>query len=281
MREVPASKITEVVRDLVIKANTELGEDVVQAVKDALSREESPTGRAILQSILQNVEVSRKTKLPLCQDTGLAVVFVDVGQEVHITGGSLEDAINEGVRRGYKEGYLRKSVVKDPLRRVNTGDNTPAVIHTRIVPGDKIRIAVAPKGGGSEGMSVARVFPPSAGWEGVKRFIVEHVDKIGGNPCPPTVLGIGIGGNFELSAILAKRAIVFRKIGQRNPDPFWAEKELELLEEINKLGVGPMGLGGRVTALDVFIEVAPTHLVMIPVAINVQCHANRHAYAEI
>ncbi|NOZ57848.1 MAG: fumarate hydratase [Calditrichaeota bacterium] len=275
MREVPVSRITEEVARLSIEANYQLGDDVVQALRKALDQEESPVGRSILERIIENAEIAAQGEYPYCQDTGFAVVYVEIGQDVKLTGGDLYDAINEGVRKGYTEGYLRKSIVRDPLRRVNTGDNTPAVIWTDIVPGDKVKITVAAKGGGSENMSEVRMLKPADGAEGVKNFVVERVERSGGNPCPPIVVGVGIGGTFEKCAWLAKKAAI-RKIGERNPDPFYAEMEEELLERINKLGIGPQGLGGRVTALDVHIEVYPCHIASLPVAVNIQCHADRH-----
>jgi len=281
MREIKYEDVVATVREMSIEANLFLKEDVKNALSDAYQREQSETGKNILGMILKNMEVAERERLPLCQDTGLAVFFVEIGEDVKVSGKGLTEAINEGMRQGYKDGYLRKSVVADPLRRTNTGDNSPAIIYYSLVPGDRLKIAFAPKGGGSENMSTVKMFPPSAGWEGIKKFVLEWVFHSGGNPCPPTILGIGIGGNFELAALNAKKALVFRKMGERNRDPFWAEKEVELLEDINKLGVGPMGLGGTVTSLDVFIEVAPCHIASLPMAINTQCHANRHAFREL
>ena len=278
MREIEYDKIVETVKNLAIESNSVLSEEMYRALEDALEREKSPVGREVLKQILENDKIARNELIPMCQDTGVAVMFVEVGEEVRIKGGHLKDALIEGVRKGYVEGYLRKSVVKDPLRRVNTGDNTPPVIHFDIVPGDKLKIMFAPKGGGGENMSRAVIFPPSAGIEGVKKFIIETVTDAGGNPCPPIIVGVGIGGDFEMSAILAKKSL-FRKVGQRHPDPFYAQLELELLEEINKIGIGPMGLGGMTTALDVHIEYYPCHIASIPVAVNIQCHANRHRTA--
>lgn len=281
MREIHFDDVVAAVRDMSIEANLYLKDDVKEALKHAYEREESGTGKSILRMVLKNIEVAEAERLPLCQDTGLAVFFVEMGEEVKVSGDGVAKAINEGVRRGYKDGYLRKSVVDDPVRRKNTGDNTPAIIHFDVVPGTHLKIALAPKGGGSENMSTVKMFSPSAGWEGMKKFVLEWVFKSGGNPCPPSIIGIGVGGNFELAAINAKKALVFRKIGQRNPDPFWAGKEVELLDDINKLGVGPMGLGGVVTSLEVFIESAPCHIASMPMAINTQCHANRHAFREL
>lgn len=275
MREIPVSKITEEVARLSIEANYHLGEDVIQALHKALEIEESPVGRSIIERIIENARIADQEEYPYCQDTGFAVVYVELGQDVKLVGGDLYEAINEGVRKGYTEGYLRKSIVRDPLRRVNTGDNTPAVIWTDVVPGDKVKITVAAKGGGSENMSEVRMLKPADGAEGVKDFVVDRVERSGGNPCPPIVVGVGIGGTFEKCAWLAKKAAL-RKIGERNPDPFYAEMEEELLERINKLGIGPQGLGGRVTALDVHIEAYPCHIASLPVAVNIQCHADRH-----
>ncbi|HFE51825.1 MAG TPA: fumarate hydratase [Bacteroidetes bacterium] len=275
MREIPVSKITEEVARLSIEANYHLGEDVIQALHKALEIEESPVGRSIIERIIENARIADQGEYPYCQDTGFAVVYVELGQDVKLVGGDLYEAINEGVRKGYTEGYLRKSIVRDPLRRVNTGDNTPAVIWTDVVPGDKVKITVAAKGGGSENMSEVRMLKPADGAEGVKDFVVDRVERSGGNPCPPIVVGVGIGGTFEKCAWLAKKAAL-RKIGERNPDPFYAEMEEELLERINKLGIGPQGLGGRVTALDVHIEAYPCHIASLPVAVNIQCHADRH-----
>ncbi|MDZ7372733.1 MAG: fumarate hydratase [candidate division KSB1 bacterium] len=280
MREVPAEKITAEVARLCIEANYYLGEDVVEGFRRALEQEESPVGKAILERLIENAEIAAKGEYPYCQDTGFAVVFVELGQDVHVVGGSLTEAIHEGVRRGYAEGYLRKSIVKDPLRRVNTGDNTPAVIWTEVVPGDQIRITVAPKGGGSENMSEVRMLKPADGLEGVKRFVLDRVSRSGGDPCPPIIVGVGIGGTFEKCAWLAKKALL-RDLGVRNPDPFYAQLEVELLQEVNKLGIGPQGLGGRVTALDVHVEAYPCHIASLPVAVNIQCHAARHKSAVI
>jgi len=280
MREIPAERIVDEVARLCIEANYKLGEDVIRSFREAVEREESPVGRAILQHLIENAEIAAAGEYPYCQDTGFAVVFVELGEDVKIAGGSLNEAINEGVRRGYQEGYLRKSIVRDPLRRVNTGDNTPAVIWTDVVPGDKLRITVAPKGGGSENMSEVRMLKPADGVEGVKQFVIDRVGRSGGNPCPPIIVGVGIGGTFEKCAWLAKKALL-RKVGERNPDPFYAELEEELLEEVNKLGIGPQGLGGRVTALDVHIEAHPCHIASLPVAVNIQCHAARHKSAVL
>ncbi len=278
MREIDYNLIVETVKNLAIESNSVLDEDMYKVLEEAYEKEESPTGKEVLKQILENDKIAKTEMIPICQDTGTAVMFVEVGEEVVVKGGHLKDALYEGVRRGYIDGYLRKSMVKDPLRRVNTGDNTPPIIHFDIVPGDKLKIMFAPKGGGSENMSVAKLFAPAAGREGIKKFVVDVVDNAGGNPCPPIIVGVGIGGNFEMSAILAKKSL-FRKVGERHPDPFYAELELEILEEVNKLGIGPMGLGGTVTALDVHIEYYPCHIASLPVAVNIQCHANRHKVA--
>lgn len=281
MREVKAEQITEVIKDLCMNANYNLGDDVLQALQKAVELEESPTGREILGLILENARIAKEEQVPICQDTGFAIFFVELGQEVHIVGGGFEEAINEGVRQGYTEGYLRKSIVDDPvIDRKNTGDNTPAVIHTQIVPGDKIHITIAPKGGGSENMSEVKMMKAADGIEGVKDFVVDRVKRSGGNPCPPIVVGVGIGGTFEKCALLAKKALL-RPLGDRHPDPRFAEVETELLRRINDLGIGPMGLGGRVTALDVHVEVFPCHIASMPAAVNTQCHASRHKEAII
>jgi len=275
MREIEVSTITETVKKLCIDANYYLGDDVVKTLKEFEKNEESPTGKEVIGKILENIEIGKNDKVPLCQDTGYAVFFIELGQEVHIKGGDFAEAINEGVRQGYKEGYLRKSVVADPLKRNNTGDNTPAVIHTDIVPGDKLKIAFAPKGGGSENMSEVQMMAPAAGIEGVKKFVIERVRKSGANPCPPVIVGVGIGGTFDKCAEIAKRSLL-RPLGSKNPDTVYADLEEELLEKINKLGIGPQGFGGRTTALAVHIEVHPCHIASFPVAVNMQCHVARH-----
>jgi fumarate hydratase subunit alpha len=279
LRAIPVVKITDVVRRLCIEANTILGDDAVAALEASLEIEESPVGQDIFRQLLRNAEIARTEGIPLCQDTGVVVVFLEIGQDVHLAGGDFETAINEGVRRGYREGCLRASTL-DPLTRKNFGDNTPAVIHTRLVPGDRIKVALAPKGFGSENMSRVALFPPSHGIEGIKQFVVERVDAAGPNPCPPLVVGVGIGGTMEKAALLSKQSLL-RDIGRRHPDPAVARLELELLEDINNLGIGPQGLGGRVTALDVHIETYPTHIASIPVAVNLQCHCARHKEAVI
>ncbi|MEO0077129.1 MAG: fumarate hydratase [candidate division WOR-3 bacterium] len=278
MKEVNYQDIVDTVAKLCIDANCLIGEDIINAFKNGLKIEESPTGRDILQQLIDNAEIAKKEMIPACQDTGTAVVFVKIGSSVKVVGGELFDAINAGVAKGYKEGYLRKSIVADPLRRKNTGDNTPAVIHAEIVAGDKLEITVAPKGGGSENMSEVKMLTPAAGWEGIKQFVVDRVLRSKANPCPPILVGVGIGGNFEKVAYLAKKALL-REIGSTHPDPFYAEKEKELLAEINKTGIGPQGFGGRVTALAVFIETYPCHIASMPVAVNINCHAARHKTA--
>ena len=276
MREITAAEIAGHVAKMCEDANIYLGEDVLQALKRSLETEQSPTGKEVLQQLIENVEIAKSEQIPICQDTGFAVFFVEWGQELHLTGGTLEEAIHEGVRRGYKEGYLRKSIVDDPLyNRKNTGDNTPAVIHTTIVPGDKVKITFAPKGGGSENMSTIKMLKPSDGEKGVIDFVVSHVKAAGPNPCPPIVVGVGIGGTFDKVAVLAKKALL-REVGQPHPDPVFAALEQKLLTEINKLGIGPQGFGGRVTALAVHIETFPSHIASMAAAVNINCHACRH-----
>lgn len=277
VREIQAEEITKTIRRLCIEANTILGDDVIQAFEKAKEGEESPVGRDILRQLLNNAKIAREEGLPLCQDTGLAVVFVEMGQDVHVIGGDLSEAINEGVRQGYREGYLRASSL-DPLTRTNFGDNTPAIIHVEIVPGDRLKLALAPKGFGSENMSRVVLFPPAVGIEGMKKFIVQRVEESGPNPCPPIVVGVGIGGTLEKAALVAKKSLL-RPVGQRHPKPDIAKLEEDILEEINNLGVGPQGLGGRVTALAVHIETYPTHIGSLPVAVNIQCHCDRHKEA--
>lgn len=281
MREVLYEDIVEAVKRIAIKANYELPEDVELAYQTALRREESELGREVLQQILLNIRAAREEQMAYCQDTGVAVVFVELGQEVHVVGGSLEDAINEGVRRAYKEGYLRASMVYDPVfERKNTGDNTPAVIHYKVVPGDRLKITFAPKGAGSENTSRLAMLKPADGWEGVKRFVLETVKLAGPNACPPFTVGVGIGGAFEYCALLAKKALL-RPVGERNKDPVARRIEEELIEEVNKIGWGPMGFGGTVTAVDVKVELYPCHIASLPVAVNIQCHASRHAEIEL
>jgi fumarate hydratase subunit alpha len=279
IREIPAQEITTVVRDLCIDANCNLGNDVLQAFDRAIEHDTSETAREVLKELKENAQIARDEKAPLCQDTGLAVVFIELGQDVHVIDGDLNEAINEGVRQGYNDGYLRKSAC-DPITRKNTGDNTPAIIHLEIVPGDKIKIIVAPKGGGSENMSRVNMLTPAAGIEGIKDFVVKRVQESGSNPCPPTIIGIGVGGTFERSALLAKKALL-RPLGQRNPRPELAEIEEEILSRINLLGIGAMGYGGNTTSLDVFLEMEPCHIASLPIAVNVQCHSARHKEAVI
>ena len=281
MREIQYEQIVEAVKKIAIKANYEIPEDVELAYQGALKMEESEIGREVLQQILLNIRAAREEQMAYCQDTGVAVVFVDIGQDVHVVGGSLEDAINEGVRRAYTEGYLRASMVYDPVfERKNTKDNTPAVIHYRVVPGDKLRLVFAPKGAGSENTSRLAMLKPADGWEGVKKFILETVKLAGPNACPPFTVGVGIGGNFEYCALLAKMALL-RPVGERSQDPVARRIEEELIEEINKIGWGPMGFGGTVTAVDVKVELDPCHIASLPVAVNIQCHASRHAEIEL
>ncbi|MFZ5754584.1 MAG: fumarate hydratase [Bacillota bacterium] len=279
MKEISVDKIIDVVKNLCIQASCNLGEDVEELIRLGLDREESEFGQYCLSQILDNIALSRQENMAMCQDTGVAVVFVELGQDVHIVGGDLQAAINEGVRRGYEEGYLRKSVVQDPLfLRKNTGDNTPAVIHTEIVPGDRLKISVVPKGAGSENMGALKMLKPAEGIQGVKEFVLKTVREAGGNPCPPVIVGVGIGGTMEKATLLAKKALA-RKIGEPHPDPNYQALEEELLEKINRLGIGPQGLGGRITALAVHIEDYPTHIATLPVAVNLNCHAARHAEA--
>ncbi|MBI5826653.1 MAG: fumarate hydratase [Deltaproteobacteria bacterium] len=278
MRKIKASDITDKVRDLCISAAYDLEEDVAAALKAACVREASPLGKEVLGQIVENFEIARRESLPMCQDTGIAVFFVEVGREVELDG-SLEDAINEGVRRGYRDGYLRKSVCH-PLKRVNTGDNTPAIIHTSIVEGDRLRIKIAPKGAGGENMSRLKMLKPAEGVPGIKKFVVESISEAGGNPCPPIVVGVGIGGSFEKCAMLAKKALL-RPVGSANQDAELDALEKELLDMVNGLGIGPMGFGGTTTALAVHIETYPCHIASLPVALNIQCHADRHKEAVI
>ena len=280
MREITTGLITETVREMCIQAAHFLSPDMEKRLQQAREQEESPLGRQILGQLQENLDIAGRDMIPICQDTGMAVFFLEIGQEVHITGGWLEDAVNEGVRRGYTEGYLRKSVVKDPIDRVNTKDNTPAVIHTRIVPGDILRITLAPKGFGSENMSRICMLKPADGIEGVKKVILETVDMAGPNACPPMVVGVGVGGDFEKAALMAKHALT-REAGAHSDIPYVEELEREMLEKINRLGIGPAGLGGTVTALAVHIETFPTHIAGLPVAVNICCHANRHVVREL
>jgi len=280
MREVDVSEIADVVAKLSIEACCELGADVMAALETALEHEESPTAREVLKEIIENDKIAADETVPMCQDTGVAVIFLEVGQDVHFVGGDLNEAINRGVAQGYTEGYLRKSLVAHPLKRKNTGDNTPAVVHVEIVPGDRVRVRFAPKGGGSENMSTVRMMAPAAGREGVKKFVVDWVSQAGANPCPPVIVGVGLGGTFEKAALLAKKALL-REIGERAKDPDDAQLERAILEEVNELGIGPQGFGGRITALEVFVESHPCHIASLPVAVNLQCHAARHKEAVV
>jgi len=279
MRDIEAQEITKTISRLLQEANFFLPDDVLASLRQARETEESPVGREVLDRILENADISAKERIPLCQDTGTAVVFLELGQDAHIVGGDLYTAVNEGVRQGYDEGYLRKSMVHQPYSgRVNTRDNTPAVIHTDIVAGDRLKIMVMPKGGGAENMARLVMLPPARGRQGVIDFVVNAVDEAGGNPCPPVIVGVGIGGTAEKAVLLAKKALL-RKVGELNPDAEVAELEKEILHRINNLGIGPMGYGGRITALAVHAEVFPAHIASLPVAVNLQCHGARHKEA--
>ena len=280
IREVNVSQLTDVVERLCIEANEHLPSDVKCAIEHCRACEDGEIAQGVLDNIIENYKIADAENVPICQDTGMACVFLEIGQDVHLTGGDLAEAIDEGVRRGYDKGYLRKSVVKDPVRRGNTGDNTPAMLYTEIVPGDKIKVTVGPKGFGSENMSMIRMFKPSAGLQGIKDFILEVVETAGPNPCPPMVVGVGIGGTFDKCALLAKKALM-RPLDSENPDPFYADLEKEMLEKINRTGIGPGGLGGTTTALAVNINTYATHIAGLPVAVNICCHVNRHAVREI
>ena len=274
MRNIQAAQITDAVRRLCIQANCHLTEDVKGCIRNCRACETFPVAQNILDQIIENYEIADANDVPVCQDTGMACVFIDVGQDVHIEG-ALEEAIHEGVRQGYDEGYLRKSVVRDPIDRVNTRDNTPAMIYYNIVPGDQVKITVAPKGFGSENMSQIKMLKPSDGVQGVKDFVLKVVEEAGPNPCPPIVVGVGVGGTFDKAALMAKQALI-RPVDSRHPEAFWADLEDELLEKINALGIGPQGFGGRTTALAVNIEKCPTHIAGLPVAVNINCHVTRH-----
>ena len=276
MRELPVSAITHAVARLCIDANTNLPPDVRRAIADFQNREDWPVARTVLDKIVENYQIAAGEQVPICQDTGMACVFLEIGQDVHLTGGDLREAVDEGVRRGYETDFLRKSVVADPVRRGNTGDNTPAMLYTEIVPGEQVKITVVPKGFGSENMSAIRMFKPSAGLQGIKDFILETVEAAGPNPCPPMVIGVGIGGTFDKAALLAKKALM-RPLDEPNPDPFYAELEREMLEKVNALGIGPQGFGGLTTAIGLNIETLPTHIAGMPCAINISCHVTRHA----
>ncbi len=274
MRQISTQTIIEAVKDSAIKANYELGEDMLYALQDSFNKEESPVGKEVLNQLIENARIAREERIPICQDTGVAVVFVELGQEVNIIGGDFISALEEGIRQGYGEGFLRKSMCH-PFTRKNTGDNTPIIVHIDVVPGDKLTIWVVPKGGGSENMSRLFMLQPSEGWAGVRDKVIQTVVEAGPNPCPPTIVGVGIGGNFEQSALMAKKALI-RPLGTSNPDPEQSQMEDELLEEINKSGVGPQGLGGRVTSFAVHILMMPCHIASLPFAVNIQCHASRH-----
>jgi fumarate hydratase subunit alpha len=279
VKVIKLSEVRDRIKNLVQEANFELQDDVLAVIKEMQKKEESPAGKEVFNQMLQNAQIAREEKLGLCQDTGLAVFFVELGEDVKLNKNdgleSLRDAITEGTRLGYAEGYLRKSVVEDPVRRKNTGTNTPAYIHWELVPGDSFKLTFIAKGGGAENMSAIRMFPPAAGLEGIEDFVVETADKGGSNPCPPIVVGVGVGGNFEYAALLAKKALLRRPLGSHNPDPFYADMEKRLLEKINKLGIGPQGMGGRVTALAVHVESFPCHIASMPAAVNIQCHSHR------
>ncbi|AWK50490.1 fumarate hydratase [Clostridium beijerinckii] len=275
MREVNVEIIRDAVRNLSIEANYFLGSDIKEALQKSKEEETWRLAAEVLDKIIINSEIANNEEMPMCQDTGMACVFIEIGQDVHLVGGKLEDAINEGVRRGYKEGFLRKSVVEDPIRRINTNDNTPAIIYYDIVDGDKVKITLAPKGFGSENMSKIGMLKPSDGLDGVKKFVIDTVKAAGPNPCPPMVVGVGIGGTFDKAAYLAKKALL-RPVNIRNKDEFYKELEVELLERINQLGIGPQGFGGKTTALGLNIETYPTHIAGLPVAVNINCHATRH-----
>ncbi len=280
MRTLSLSQVTETVKKLYVEACYDIQEDLLAALQEALEKEESPPGKEVLQVLMENAAVAKEEQLPICQDTGMAVVFLDLGEEVRFNGSDLVGAINRGVAEACKEGYLRASVVADPLDRTNTKDNTPAVVHLNLEPGDKVRITVAGKGTGAENMSALKMLSPAYGVRGIKEFVLETVRKAGPNACPPIIVGVGLGGNFETCALLAKRAL-FRKLGSRNPKAHLAKLEKELLEDINGLGIGPQGLGGTVTALDVHIEEAPCHIGSLPVAVNLECHAHRYKEAVL
>jgi len=281
MREISSKKVTETVARLFQEANFDLGEDVIASLRQAIDKEESPLGRQVLEQILENAQIAKSERIPLCQDCGAAVVFLELGQEAHIVDGDLHSAVEEGVRQGYSQGYLRKSMVKQPFStRVNTKDNTPAIIHTDIVSGDSLRIAAMPKGGGSENMSRLAMLKPAEGRQGVIDVVVRAVEEAGSNPCPPVIVGVGIGGTADKATILAKKALL-RRVGEPNPDPELAELEKELLERVNRLGIGPQGFGGSITALAVHVEAFPAHIASLPVAVNLQCHSARHKEAVL
>ena len=279
MKTISLATVMNKIKDVVQQANFELQEDTHEVLRRMKEKEESPAGHAVFEQILENARIAKDEKLGLCQDTGLAVFFVELGEDVKLKKdnglGSLREAITQGTRAGYEEGYLRKSVVEDPIRRKNTGDNTPAFIHWELVPGDVFKVTFIAKGGGAENMSAIRMFAPAAGQEGIEDFVVETADRAGSNPCPPIIVGVGVGGNFEHSALLSKKALLRRPLGSHNPDPFYADMETRLLERINNLGIGPQGMGGRITALAVHVESFPCHIASMPAAVNIQCHSHR------
>ncbi|WP_320007508.1 fumarate hydratase [Maridesulfovibrio sp.] len=274
MRTIKAEQVIEAVAKMCVSANRYLPEDVKKRFNECAAAEDSPAAKEVFRQIKENWELAAESGLPLCQDTGLAVFIVEMGEDVRVEGMNIRDAINEGTRKGYEEGFLRKSAC-DPLTRANTKDNTPAIVHFDIVPGDKIKITFMAKGGGSENMSRVTMLAPAQGWEGIKKFVIERVAEAGPNPCPPTMVGIGVGGTFEYSALLAKKSLM-RKVGEPHPDPEIGKLEAELMEELNKLGIGPMGLGGKTTVFDVKIEMRPCHIASLPLAVNIQCHSSRH-----
>ena len=279
MKTINLSEVRDKIKELVQTANFELQDDVLNVINEMKAQEESPAGTAVFEQILENAQIAKTEKLGLCQDTGLAVFFVEIGEDVELNRddglGSLKEAISEGAKAGYAEGYLRKSVVEDPIRRKNTGDNTPVFIHWELEPGDAFKVTFIAKGGGAENMSAVRMFAPAAGQQGIEDFVVETADKGGSNPCPPIVVGVGVGGNFEYSALLAKKALLRKPLGSHNPDPFYAEMEKTLHKRINNLGIGPQGMGGRCTALAVHVESFPCHIASMPAAVNIQCHSHR------
>jgi len=279
MREIEALQITQTVKQLCMSAAYHLGDDVLGAIRDGLEKETSPTGRDVLNQLLENAEIAGAGEFPLCQDCGLAVIFVELGQEVHVTGGDLNEAIHEGVRQGYEEAYLRKSVCH-PFTRKNTGDNTPSIIHVKVVPGERIKLTMAAKGGGSENMSRVMMLKPSDGKEGIMNYVIERVKESGPNPCPPTIVGVGIGGTYERAALIAKEALL-RPVGRPSLDPELAEMEAKILDAVNGSGIGPAGLGGRITSFAVHIEMRPCHIASLPVAVNINCHSHRHKEAVI
>ena len=280
MKEINVSDVRDTVAALCVSANLRLPASLENCIRNSPDTEESPTGKEVLRDLVRNLDAAREETLPICQDTGMAVIFLDVGQDIHFVGGSLYNAVNEGVAKGYTEGYLRKSIVRDPLDRVNTNDNTPAVIHTVISEGETLKIDVCPKGFGSENMSALKMFTPSASKEDIEDFVVSVAAAAGSNPCPPMVIGVGIGGDFEYCAFLAKKALC-RDISVKNPVPMYAEMEKSILEKVNRLGIGPQGFGGRVTALNVAVEHAATHIAGLPAAVNIGCHVTRHAHGEL